>query len=117
MGLFAVHDDSHFHVTFKMDRPSWINIFLIAHYRDGTHSSNYLFNDARFWPQRPGQWRTLTIPLSQFKRLEADRRIPWRDDTPSIVLFSAPGADRGLVIDRMWVTRGGPGVVQSSEVE
>lgn len=113
-GLFAVHADSHFHFTFKMENPNWINVFLIGFNADGSHSSNYLFNDLQY---RPGVWRTVSIPLSHFKRLKADGRQPWRDDVPGLVLFSSPGADRGLVIDRMWVTRGGPGFVRYEHIE
>jgi hypothetical protein len=116
-GLFSVHDDTHFHFTYRMDKPNWINVFLIGGNADGSHSSNYLFNDLRFWQSRPGQWLTVSIPISHFKRLTADGREPWQGDLPKRVLFSAPGADRGLVIDRMWVTRGGPGFVQYSRVE
>jgi hypothetical protein len=110
--LFAVHPNSHFHFSFRMDRPDWLNIFLIALCHDGSHSSNYLFNDLAFFPPEPGKWRTASIPVASFKRLYRDGVEPWKTEVPSLVIFSAPAPDRGLVVDRVWVTRGGPGRVQ-----
>ncbi|MCI0460415.1 MAG: sigma-70 family RNA polymerase sigma factor [Gemmataceae bacterium] len=118
-GLFAVQNDSHFHFTFKMDRPGWMNVFLIARHggHKGQHSGNYLFNDPHFWPRQPGQWRTLSIPFAQFRRAGSGQGPPpSATEVPYMVLFSSL-ADRGLVIDRMWVTRGGPGVVQCQDVD
>jgi ferric-dicitrate binding protein FerR (iron transport regulator) len=110
-GLFAVHDDSHLHFTYKMERPNWINVFIIVREPNGPFAGNYLFNKPVF--RRPaGQWHTLTIPLSEFKKAggKDGESLPTRL-IPFLVLFSSDN-DRGLVIDRIWVTRGGPGTVE-----
>jgi ferric-dicitrate binding protein FerR (iron transport regulator) len=117
-GLFAVHEDSHLHFTFKMDRPDWVNVFIIARGPDpnGPHTGNYLFNELS-WRAPPGKWRTVSIPLSQFRRAGSGKGPPPSpDEVPYLVLFSSQG-DRGLVLDRMGVARGGPGVVRYQDVE
>jgi RNA polymerase sigma factor (sigma-70 family) len=118
-GLFAVRADSHLHFTFKMDRPDWVNVFLHVRTKGpprGAESINYLFNDLRFWPPRRGQWRTVSIPLSKFGRAGGAPGRLSADEVPYMVQFSSLG-DRGLVIDRVWVTRGGPGDVRYTGVE
>jgi hypothetical protein len=110
--LFTVHADTHLHFTYRMDRPNWLNIFLIACRRDGSHSSNYLYKDLDPSRREAGKWRTASIPVSLFARLNADGVVPWKAESPHLLLFSAPAPDRGLVVDRVWVTRGGPGVVR-----
>jgi hypothetical protein len=121
-GLFAVHDDSHFHFTFKMDNPGWVNVFIITR-TDGTdgspadHAMNYLFNKLRFGEAAPGAWRTASIPVSQFQPMTPVDGEPFAGHVPFLILFSTPDEDRGLVIDRLWVTRGGPGVVEYEAVE
>jgi ferric-dicitrate binding protein FerR (iron transport regulator) len=119
-GLFAFHPDSHLHVTYTMDRPDWVNVFVCARGPDpaGPHVGNYLFNEPEFHTgARPGRWRTAVIPLATLRRAgtTGDAR-PGADEVPYLVLFSSDG-DRGLVIDRVWVTRGGPGVVRYEDVE
>jgi ferric-dicitrate binding protein FerR (iron transport regulator) len=118
-GLFAVHPDSHFHCTFKMARPGWLNFFVICRRFEtsGPHSINYLFDELEFRRLQPNQWRTVTIPFSRFKRLANVPGEPFANQVPYMILLSAQEPDRGLVIDRMWVTRGGPGKVTYSDVE
>jgi hypothetical protein len=116
-GLFVVRDDMHLHVTLKMARPDWLNVFIGTHGADGAPPAwaLHLFNEVPFWPPEPGRWRTVTVPLSKFKR---KRDGVFRDEPPvpgeiaHLVTISATEPDRGLVIDRMWVTRGGPGTVE-----
>jgi hypothetical protein len=45
-----------------------------------------------------------------------DDKPPAADEVPYLILFSSQG-DRGLVIDRMWVTRGGPGTTQFRDLD
>ena len=118
-GLFEVYPDSHFHCTFKMARPGWLNFFVICRRfgSSGPHSINYLFDELEFRRLGPNQWRTVTIPLSRFKRLANVSGEPFENQAAYLVLLSAQEPDRGLVIDRMWVTRGGPGKVTYEDVE
>jgi ferric-dicitrate binding protein FerR (iron transport regulator) len=116
-GLFAPGPKSHLHITYKMDRPSWLNLFLITRTRDiedPQFSGNFIFKE--FPKLEPGQWVTISIPLQKFRKLHSgpatiDELVPYR------VIFNATAPDRGLVIDRMWVTPDGPGEVQIQEVK
>src|SRR5690606_8267958 len=51
-GLFAVHDDSHLHFTFKMRSPGWLNILILTRTADGdppAFAGNYLYDEAEWW--------------------------------------------------------------------
>jgi len=117
-GLFTIHDDSHLHITFKMQRPDWLNVFFSTRGADATNPTwaLHIFNEVPYWPPKPGEWRTVTIPLSKFRR---KRDGVFRNEPPVLgeaaysVSVSAVEPDRGLVIDRIWVTRGGPGAVKA----
>jgi hypothetical protein len=117
-GLFSVHEDSHLHITMKMEKPDWLNVFLSTRGSDATNPTWALhnFNEVPFWPPKRGQWRTVTIPLSKFRR---KRDGEFRNEPPLVgevaytVNISATEPDRGLVVDRIWVTRGGPGEVEA----
>jgi hypothetical protein len=119
-GLFAFRPDTHLHLTYQMTRPGWVNVFVCARGPDpnGPHVGNYLFNDDGFYRDlRPGRWRTVSVPLARLRRAGMrDDKPPAADEVPYLVLFSSQG-DRGLVIDRVWVTRGGPAVVRYQDVE
>ena len=117
-GLFAVHGDTHLHITMKMDRPDWLNVFLASRNRDTTNPKWTLhnFNEVPFWPPRSGEWRTVTIPISKFRSKQDG---VFRDVAPAVgdvvysLSISATEPDRGLVVDRIWTTRGGPNEVQA----
>src|SRR5690606_30731910 len=113
-----VHKDSHLHVTLTMREPGWINILALTKTdtMPPSFSSNYIFDEAGWWPMKPGEWRTVTIPLSKFRPLPPGRGF-FENAIPFQLLFSSPAADRGLLIDRVWVTRGGPGTVEVRIVE
>ncbi|MEQ8784993.1 MAG: FecR family protein [Pirellulaceae bacterium] len=113
-GLFAAHRDSHLHFTLKMQQSGWFNILILTKTADGdspAFAGNYIFDQPVWFDRRPGAWGTVTIPLSKFRPLP-----PSPDAIESVVpiqiLFSSPDQDRGLVIDRVWVTRGGPGEIE-----
>jgi len=117
-GLFSLHADTHLHFTMKMTNPDWLNVFLSTRGGDPTKPSWALlnFNEVPFWPPKPGQWRTVTIPLTEFRRKRNGvfRHEPFIDGEVAYSLsISATEPDRGLVIDRIWVTRGGSGQVEA----
>ncbi len=117
-GLFAVHDDSHLHITLKIRSPGWFNILILTRTEDGdplTFAGNYIF-DRQVWFGQPGDWGTVTIPLSDFRPLPP-AKADFENAVPFQVLLSSPDKDRGLVVDRIWVTRGGPGVVESKNLK
>ncbi|MEX2214834.1 MAG: FecR domain-containing protein [Phycisphaeraceae bacterium] len=121
-GLFAIHGDSHLHITFKMERPDWLNVFFTTRGSDPTNPSWTLhnFNEFPFFPLKPDQWQTVTIPLTTFRR---KRDGVFHNEPPVVgevatgISMSSTEPDRGLVVDRMWVTRGGPGKVEVKPAE
>lgn len=117
-GLFAVHDDTHLHITLKMQSPGWFNILLLTRTADGdppTFAGNYIF-DRPVWFGKPGAWGTVSIPLSEFRPLPP-APAGFKNAVPFQVLLSSPDKDRGLVVDRIWITRGGPGVVVTQDLK
>jgi ferric-dicitrate binding protein FerR (iron transport regulator) len=120
-GLFALHADTHLHFTYRLTRPDWFQVFLSTRSRDADRpaTATYRFKHERlWWPMTPGQWRTATVPLTAFGRVsDWSEEPPGADELPFEILFSSKDNNLSLVIDRIWVTRGGPGEFQNSEVE
>lgn len=116
-GLFATRKNSHIHVTFKMEHPKWLNLLLVTRTSDPHEphfSGNYFFRDFP-WVE-PGQWQTLSVPLAQLQRAHRGD-VPIEEVIPYKLTFFSDTPDRGLVIDRIWVTPDGPGevVLQGTE--
>jgi len=109
-GLFMAHDDSHLHLTFRVQNPGWLNIIISTRTQGDAprFASNYLFGDFPGRSVKSGTWHTVTVPLAMFKRLSGGVAT-LKDEVPFQVIVGAPAPDRGLAIDRIWVTRGGPG--------
>jgi ferric-dicitrate binding protein FerR (iron transport regulator) len=115
-GLFAIHDDSTLHFTFKMDRPGWMQVLLVTRSSDlkspkitvYSVSPRTLGSDRGWWDVPSGTWQTAHIPLAGFKRLPDIGPPPATDVVPFQIVFSSQDRDRGFVIDRMWVSRGQP---------
>jgi ferric-dicitrate binding protein FerR (iron transport regulator) len=115
-GLFAVQKNSHIHFTFKTEKQGWINIFIVTRTSgsdDARFSGNYLLRD--FPKTGSGQWETVSIPLDKFKRIHRGMES-LREVVPFKLLFVFDAPDRGLVIDRVWVTPDGPGRVVSEVI-
>ena len=117
-GLFAVHGDSHLHMTFKMKNPGWFNVFLLTRTEEGDpprFAGNYIFDEPGWWPKQADRWVNVTIPLTAFRPLPPAREA-FQNAVPFQVLLSSPQEDRGLVIAHIAVTRGGPGRVVTKEL-
>ena len=120
-GLFQIHDDTHLHITLKMERPNWLNVFFTSRGEDPTKPAwaLHIFNEVPFWKQKPGEWRTITIPLKEFRR---KRDGVFHQEPPKVgevvyeLSVSFIEEDRGLVVDRIWATRDGPGIVETRPV-
>ncbi len=118
-GLFVVHADTHLHFTFMMEQPGWMNLFLLTRTHDESNPTDlFQYNAAPFSSATPDAWYMLSIPLSQWKRNDDQHGTgfvgppPPSGDLVCAVSWSSRHVDRGLVIDRVWVTRGGPGKVE-----
>jgi ferric-dicitrate binding protein FerR (iron transport regulator) len=115
-GLFDITKDSHLHFTFKIAKRGWINVFVITRTPDPDaplFSGNYLYDN--FPSVRRGEWHTATIPLAMFKRIHRGK-VPIDEVIPYRIAFNSD-QDRGLVVDRIWVTPDGPGEVVVRKVE
>lgn len=118
-GTVTVHEDSHLHMTFKMQNPNWLNIFLITRTTDPgdpRFANNFQFNEIPFVRIRPNEWYTISIPLSKFVRLPGYSKETLLNLIPFQVVVNSPEPDRGLVIDQISITRKGPGVVEIKTV-
>lgn len=123
-GLFAVTADSHIRFTFKMDEPGWINIFLQTRTDDESDPTDmYQCNSAPFATAEPGKWYTMTIPLALWARNDDTTGEGFIGPPPTageIVVamsWSSRNVDRGLVIDRVWVTADGLGKIEMTGFE
>jgi len=119
-GLFVVHEDTHLHMTVKMSRPNWINMFFLIRTNDLDDPSDMaIFDAGPFSTMQPDQWYNVTVPISALK-VKAEKRFSDHGPKPSEriydIAWTSSGHDRGLVIDRVWVTRGGPGEVKRTLV-
>ena len=111
-GLFAPGDQSHLHVTFKTASRRWINVFFATRTtakEEPRYSGNYLLED--FPKNGGGEWETVTIPLKKLQRIHRGD-IPLSDVVPFKLMFVSDAPDRGLVIDRVWITADGPGRIE-----
>jgi ferric-dicitrate binding protein FerR (iron transport regulator) len=116
-GLFAIRKSSHLHVTFKMDNPNWVNVLLVTRTsdpHDPRFSGNYLLKE--FPSIGAGLWQTLSVPLAHFERIHSGT-VPLEEVVPYKLTFFSDAPDRGLVIDRIWVTPDGPNEVVLQKVE
>jgi ferric-dicitrate binding protein FerR (iron transport regulator) len=137
-GLFTLCGGSHLHFTYRLDKPDWFQVFLST--RTGSHVgeslresqsrlgetrpraaarpkvATYRFkNELLWWPLKPGQWRTASVPLAAFGRVsDFSEQPPAEGELPFELLFSSKENDLSLVIDRIWVTPDGPGTFQVS---
>lgn len=106
-GLFFWHEDSLLHLRFKIQPPGWFHIYLHARtYEDPRPVLVYCYVDLRLWQTQPGEWRTVSIPLSEFRLQSYARDKPALGRIPLQISFSGESETDGFMIDRIWVTRG-----------
>ncbi len=116
-GLFQLHEDTHLNFTYKLERPGWFNLFVVVHDNEADRSGNgnFVHNEPAWWRIPTGEWRTVSVPLTKFHkavpgRSKGDKIHVKAGGTVNSIWFSTPKKDRGLLIDRLWVTRGDPTV-------
>jgi hypothetical protein len=120
-GYFTIHEDTHLHFVYRVETRAWFDIFLAARRVDSREPGFvlHIFRDQRLWSET-GRWRRASIPLSLFKR-KVDERFanvpPVPGEAPVHFFFSAEQNGLELSIDRIWVTRGGPGKLEIEEID
>ncbi|QDT26437.1 fec operon regulator FecR [Gimesia panareensis] len=108
-GLFFWHEDSLLHLRFKVQPPGWFHIYLRARtYEDPRPALTYCYVDLNLWQTQPGEWRTVSIPLSEFRAQTNRQNKPTLGRIPLQIFFrgESENNDNGFMIDRIWVTRG-----------
>jgi ferric-dicitrate binding protein FerR (iron transport regulator) len=107
-GLFAWHSDSVLHLTFKVEPPAWFHVFMSARGYDRSQPSlTYCCVKPDLWQSKPGEWRTVSIPLSEFhlaKFDETEATLAW---ICTHIAFSGSQDLAGVVLDRVAVDRSG----------
>ena len=105
-GLFAWKSDSVLQLTYRVEPPGWFHIYLLARtYDDPQPVMTYCCVKPELWRQRPGDWQTATIPLSEFRRTDANRDEPTLGRIPLQISFSGPAGLESVVVDRIEVHR------------
>jgi hypothetical protein len=113
-GLFRIHEETVLHVTYKLERPGWFHIMMgVRSDREKQfHVGNYETQDGSLWKIPAGQWRTVQMPLQIFTKASNDGKPmegavpPAPGDVVYMLFFNSLTQDLGLVVDRIWVTRG-----------
>ncbi|NLS93493.1 MAG: hypothetical protein GXX96_15145 [Planctomycetaceae bacterium] len=113
-GLFRIESDTCLNLTYKLKKQGWFYIMLETRAADysGEYRGNYIYQTPQLWKVRPRQWQTVAIPLSEFHvpqrgRPEgAELPPPKAGDVVFSLLLRTQEADPGLVVDRIWVTKG-----------
>jgi hypothetical protein len=105
-GLFTIHDDSQLHVRFRVEKPGFFHILVVARTPDPTERTCVVLEGPDLFKDRQaGQWYTAHVPFSEFRPTE-----PGKSDRKPlvafIVAFDSQLVDRGLTVERYWVTRG-----------
>lgn len=116
-GLFALTTGSTLHVSFRLANRAHINVFMHTIPSDPAVNGYEMYQlaGAPFWG-RSGEWRTISIPFSQFVRKIVVRPRGTREFvggppqsgelTTTLSFSSVEQTD--FVIDRVWVTPGSP---------
>ena len=121
-GYFMAHEDTHMHIIFKVENPNWINIFSLTR-NEQFESSLYMCNSGPFHEAKAGVWYEMTLPITKWKRKDFSLNRFIEGNPPSAkeifyeMALSNVGEDRGLVVDRIWIARGGPGEVEMTKLE
>ncbi|MFZ5832509.1 MAG: FecR domain-containing protein, partial [Planctomycetota bacterium] len=115
-GLFRIDDDTYLNFTYTMERPGWLSIMMGIRSDSPApaHAGNFELQDSSWSSIEPGQWQTVSIPLTAFRRCV--RGMAYNDcplDPPPVgsaaylFWFTTGESDRGLMIDRIWISRKG----------
>lgn len=102
--LFRIHDDTYLHLTYRMEKPGWFQIFVGVRPHAGASAqrANFLLQPSNEGLE-PGHWRTLHIPFSRLRNLQGDFDAVGK--AAYFILLDTQVEDRGLDVQRIWVNR------------
>ena len=111
--LFRMDEGSTMRIRLKMERPAWFNVVLVARSAAAASTSTrtYVYQDDAWWQGlEPGEWRTIEMDLGEPLGIN-----PSRGDQNSpegwvcfALVVSSQQHDRGMVVERIWVSGEGP---------
>jgi hypothetical protein len=105
-GLFTIHDDTQLHVRFRVEKPGFFHILVVTRTPDPTERMCVVLEGPDIFKDRQaGHWYTAHVPFSAFKPTDA-RKSDQKPLVAFLVLFDSQVVDRGLTIERYWITRG-----------
>ncbi|HTU17614.1 MAG TPA: FecR family protein [Gemmataceae bacterium] len=111
-GLFEIHDDSWFHFRFRLEKPGFFQILVVVRSQDPTRHLSVVLENNNLWKHSPPrQWHTVHAPFRDFSPTRPDVWIE-KPLVAFVVVFDSQTVDRGLTIERFWITRGREGAIK-----
>ncbi|WP_339750313.1 FecR family protein [uncultured Rubinisphaera sp.] len=105
-GLFAWHDDTVIRVTCKSEPPGWFHIYLYARtYSNSEPQLTFCYANPILWESSIGQWRTISIPLSEFRLQSENAKPESLGRIPMQIVFRGESDSKILLIDHIGVER------------
>lgn len=116
-GLIALNTNSVLHLTYRMAKPTWLNVFMhtIPPNAAPGEKAMFVLRSEQF-PGARTEWATVSIPFARFVRKVPDPvtgEMQFKGGPPKIgeractIVFTAPH-ELDLVFDKIWVTPDGP---------
>ncbi|MFT5468917.1 MAG: hypothetical protein ACI8UO_004030 [Verrucomicrobiales bacterium] len=113
-GWFEGREGTHFNLVLKSDRQTWLNVFASTRHRLTGQFSLFMWHGGEITID-PGEWKTVEIPITVWKRKVAgefvDDQPMTADDVITGFAFSTVDSELQLTIDRIWITDSGSGSV------
>jgi len=116
-GLFILNTNSVLHLTYRMAKPTWLNVFMhtIPPHAAPGEKAMFVLRSEQF-PGARTEWATVSIPFARFVRKVPDPVTgelhftggpPRAGERACTIAFTAPH-ELDLVFDKIWVTPDGP---------
>ena len=124
-GLAVIHEDTHLNFIYRLDKPESVitKLNLRSPFPDSPKLETQLLHinlirlKERWWNVPEGQWYRVSLPVSRFRKFRSKTDGP----TPSSIVVSVAMRPRShesaLLIDRMWLSRGGSNDVEFEPFE
>lgn len=110
-GHFTVEDNLYFNYRVMIGQPQWYQLFIFCKARGPETKDMTLYEtkppvDAA----KGGEWQVVSVPLTAFTGTTGPNqgKSPKAGEVCWSYFWSFQGRDLGMVIDRIWVTRGKP---------
>lgn len=116
-GLVILNTNSVLHLTYRMAKPTWLNVFMhtIPPNAAPGEKAMFMLRSEQF-PGARMEWATVSIPFARFNRKVPDPVTgemqfiggpPKNGERSCTIVFTAPH-ELDLVFDKIWVTPDGP---------